>query len=137
MCVLFALLGLDSGESWTASSTTPLVSPSGDSVRGGESAVPFARVLDVVGDGLPLRWVVDYEDAQGIPHSETYDYVVLGTGFNSTPYTPEFKHQNQFKGKVLHALHNIPLVRHSSIMKTYKMVRERFSWKGLKQDVHK
>lgn len=41
------------------------------------------------------------------------------------------------KEKVLHALHNIPLAGHPIITKTYKAARERFTWKGLKQDVLK
>lgn len=39
--------------------------------------------------------------------------------------------------KVLHALHNTPLAAHPGITKTYQAVRERFTWKGLKQDILK
>lgn len=42
---------------------------------------------------------------------------------------------SEMKEKVLHALHSIPLVGHPDITKKYKVVRERFTWKGLKQDV--
>ena len=45
--------------------------------------------------------------------------------------TPNF----EMKEKVLHALYNTPLAGHLCITKTYKAVRERFTWKGLKQDV--
>jgi hypothetical protein len=40
-----------------------------------------------------------------------------------------------FKAKVLHACHNSPVAGHQGISKTYRQVRERFSWKGLKEDV--
>lgn len=39
--------------------------------------------------------------------------------------------------KVFHALHNTPLAGHPTITKTYQVVRKRFMWKGLKQDVLK
>jgi hypothetical protein len=37
--------------------------------------------------------------------------------------------------KILAAVHDSPLANHQGFFKTYRQVRERFSWKGLKQDV--
>jgi hypothetical protein len=37
--------------------------------------------------------------------------------------------------KILVAFHDSPLVGHQGFFKTYRQIRERFSWKGLKQDV--
>lgn len=45
--------------------------------------------------------------------------------------TPKF----EIKEKVLHALHNPALASHPGITKTYQSMRERFIWKGFKQDV--
>jgi hypothetical protein len=42
-----------------------------------------------------------------------------------------------FKAKVLQAYHDSPMAGHQGISKTYRQVRERFSWKGLKEDVIK
>jgi hypothetical protein len=42
-----------------------------------------------------------------------------------------------FKAKVLQACHDSPMAGHQGINKTYRQVRERFSWKGLKEDVIK
>jgi hypothetical protein len=39
------------------------------------------------------------------------------------------------KDNILRAVHDTPMARHKGHMKTYKKVRERFSWKGLKEDV--
>jgi hypothetical protein len=39
------------------------------------------------------------------------------------------------KKKILAAVHDSPLAGHQGFFKTYRQVRERFSWKGLKQDV--
>jgi hypothetical protein len=39
------------------------------------------------------------------------------------------------KKKILTAVHDSPLVGHQGFFKTYRQIRERFSWKGLKQDV--
>jgi len=36
------------------------------------------------------------------------------------------------KEKMLYTFYNIPLVDHPRIIKIYKMVKERFAWKGLK-----
>jgi hypothetical protein len=41
------------------------------------------------------------------------------------------------KAKILHACHNSPVPGHQGISKTYRQVRERFAWKGLKEDVMK
>jgi hypothetical protein len=40
-----------------------------------------------------------------------------------------------FKAKVLQACHDSPMAGHQGISKTYRQVRERFSWRGLKEDV--
>jgi uracil DNA glycosylase len=40
-----------------------------------------------------------------------------------------------FRKKILAAVHDSPLSCHQGFFKTYRQVRERFSWKGLKQDV--
>ena len=42
-----------------------------------------------------------------------------------------------FKAKVLQAYHDSLMAGHQGINKTYKQVRERLSWKGLKEDVIK
>jgi hypothetical protein len=39
------------------------------------------------------------------------------------------------KKKILAAVHDSPLAGHHGFFKTYRQVKERFSWKGLKQDV--
>jgi hypothetical protein len=39
------------------------------------------------------------------------------------------------KKKILIAVHDSPLAGHQEFFKTYRQIRERFSWKGLKQDV--
>jgi hypothetical protein len=39
------------------------------------------------------------------------------------------------KKKILATIHDSPLAGHHGFFKTYKQIRERFSWKGLKQDV--
>jgi hypothetical protein len=39
------------------------------------------------------------------------------------------------KAKILHACHNSPVAGHQGISKTYRQLRERFAWKGLKEDV--
>jgi hypothetical protein len=40
-----------------------------------------------------------------------------------------------FKGRVLHACHDSPLARHQGFVKTYRHIWERFTWKGMKEDV--
>jgi hypothetical protein len=42
---------------------------------------------------------------------------------------------SRLKKKILTAVHDSPLADHQGILKTYRQIRERFSWKGLKQDV--
>ena len=39
------------------------------------------------------------------------------------------------KMKILEVSHDAPLVGHLGFLKTYRRVRERFSWKSLKNDV--
>jgi hypothetical protein len=39
------------------------------------------------------------------------------------------------KKKILTVVHDSPLAGHHGFFKTYRQIRERFSWKGLKQDV--
>ena len=39
------------------------------------------------------------------------------------------------KRKILGAAHDAPVVGHPGFVKTYRKVRERFTWKGLKDDV--
>jgi hypothetical protein len=39
------------------------------------------------------------------------------------------------KKNILTTIHDSPLVGHQCFFKTYRQIRERFSWKGLKQDV--
>jgi hypothetical protein len=43
--------------------------------------------------------------------------------------------ESTFKAKILQACHDSPMAGHQGIGKTYRQVRERFSWKGLKEDV--
>jgi hypothetical protein len=43
--------------------------------------------------------------------------------------------ESAFKAKILQACHDSPMAGHQGIGKTYRQVRERFSWKGLKEDV--
>jgi len=45
--------------------------------------------------------------------------------------------ESTLKEKILRIVHNAPLVEHPGYLKTYRQVRERFSWKGLKGDVLK
>jgi hypothetical protein len=42
---------------------------------------------------------------------------------------------SRLKKKILTAVHDSPLADHQGFFKTYRQIRERFSWKGLKQDV--
>ena len=39
------------------------------------------------------------------------------------------------KNKILEPTHNAPLAGHPGFLKTYRKVREMFSWKGLNNDV--
>jgi hypothetical protein len=43
--------------------------------------------------------------------------------------------ESTFKAKVLQACHDSPVAGHQGFVKTYRQVKERFSWKGLKEDV--
>ena len=40
--------------------------------------------------------------------------------------------KSTFKAKVLQACHDSPVAGHQGFIKTYRQVRERFDWKGLK-----
>ena len=42
---------------------------------------------------------------------------------------------SQLRERILQAAHDSPLSRHQRFWKTYMVVRERFTWKGLKEDV--
>lgn len=42
---------------------------------------------------------------------------------------------SQLNKKILQASHDSPLAGHQGFTKTYRAIRERFSWKGLKEDV--
>ena len=44
-------------------------------------------------------------------------------------------HESLFKKKLLQAFHNSSLVGHHGFLKAYRQIRERFTWKGLKEDV--
>jgi len=41
---------------------------------------------------------------------------------------------SQLREKILHAAHDSPLARHQRFYKTYKAIRESFTWQGLKKD---
>jgi hypothetical protein len=43
--------------------------------------------------------------------------------------------ESKFKERVLRAFHDSPLAGHQGFLKTYRQIRERFAWKGLKEDV--
>ena len=43
--------------------------------------------------------------------------------------------RSQLKKKILQASHDSPLAGHQGFTKAYRAIRERFSWKGLKEDV--
>ena len=43
--------------------------------------------------------------------------------------------ESKLKQKILKEVHNSPLAGHPGFLKTYRSLRERFSWKGLKGDV--
>ena len=43
--------------------------------------------------------------------------------------------ESPLKNKILQASYDSPLARHQGFLKTYRQIRERFSWKGLKKDV--
>jgi hypothetical protein len=43
--------------------------------------------------------------------------------------------ESTLKDKILSATHDTPLVGHQGYLRTYRQIRERFLWKGLKGDV--
>jgi hypothetical protein len=45
--------------------------------------------------------------------------------------------ESTLKGKILKVCHDSPITGHQGYFKTYRQIRERFSWKGLKDDVLK
>jgi hypothetical protein len=45
--------------------------------------------------------------------------------------------ESTLKGKILKVCHDLPAAGHQGYFKTYRQIRERFSWKGLKDDVLK
>jgi hypothetical protein len=44
-------------------------------------------------------------------------------------------HESTFKTRVLQACHDSQLARHQGFVKTYRQIRERFAWKGMKEDL--
>jgi hypothetical protein len=45
--------------------------------------------------------------------------------------------ESTLKGKILKVCHDSPAAGHQGYFKTYRQIRERFSWKGLKDNVLK
>ena len=43
--------------------------------------------------------------------------------------------KSKLKAKILEETNDSPLGKHQGYLKTYRKIRERFSWKGLKNDV--
>ena len=43
--------------------------------------------------------------------------------------------ESKLKQKIFEEVHDSPLAGHLGFLKTYRRLRERFSWKGLKGDV--
>ena len=43
--------------------------------------------------------------------------------------------ESTLRKKIIHATHDSPLSGHQGFLKTYRQIRERFSWKGLKGEV--
>ena len=43
--------------------------------------------------------------------------------------------ESTLKNNIIHASHESPLSGHQGFLKTYKQIKERFSWKGLKEEV--
>ena len=43
--------------------------------------------------------------------------------------------ESALKRKIIHASHDSVLSRHQGFLKTYRQIRETFSWKGLKGEV--
>jgi hypothetical protein len=44
-------------------------------------------------------------------------------------------HESLFKKKAIQAFHNSSVAGHRGFLKAYRQIRERFTWKGLKEDV--
>jgi hypothetical protein len=42
--------------------------------------------------------------------------------------------ESKFKERVLRAFHDSPLAGHQGFLKFYRKIRERFAWKGLKEN---
>lgn len=42
---------------------------------------------------------------------------------------------SKWKERILQSVHDVPLVGHPDYFKTYRQIRERFTWKGVKNDV--
>lgn len=42
---------------------------------------------------------------------------------------------SKLKEDIMHTFHDAPTVGHPRFFKTYRQIRERFSWKGLKHDI--
>jgi hypothetical protein len=103
----------------------------------------------------PLRgWVKAYKPPtlqDSIRHTRDLADSVPKTKTFSKPFVPQRDQdrkpfQREWKGKekmddsglkkkILTAVHDSPLAGHQGFFKTYRQIRERFSWKGLKQDV--
>ena len=45
--------------------------------------------------------------------------------------------ESKLKEKIMRAMHDAPLVGHPRYFKTYRQIREKFTWKGLKDDALK
>lgn len=45
--------------------------------------------------------------------------------------------ETRMKEQILKTFHDIPMAGHPRFYKTYKWVRKRFSWKGMKDDITK
>lgn len=46
-------------------------------------------------------------------------------------------HEFSLKERILKVMHDVPLVGNKGCFKTYRQIREEFSWKGIKEDVMK
>ena len=42
---------------------------------------------------------------------------------------------SKLKKDIMHTIHDVPTTGHLGFLKTHRQIRERFSWKGLKDDV--
>lgn len=43
--------------------------------------------------------------------------------------------ESRVKEKLMRAVHDVPMASHLGFYKTYRQLRERFIWKGFKEDV--